>query len=50
MPLDSSTVITPSVPTLSNASDINSPIVASLFADMVATCLILSLSVPIVIA
>ncbi len=40
MPLASSTVITPSLPTLFIASAMMLPIVSSLFAEMVPTCAI----------
>ena len=46
VPLASSTVITPSLPTFSKAAVINSPIVASLLAEMDATCLIFSDELP----
>ncbi len=46
MPLASSTVITPSLPTFPNALAIKSPIVSSLLAEIAATCLILSESLP----
>ena len=46
VPLASSTVITPSLPTFSKAAVINSPIVASLLAEMDATCLIFSEELP----
>ena len=42
IPLDSSTVITPSLPTLSNASEISFPMFSSPFADIVAICSTLS--------
>ena len=42
MVLASSTVITPSLPTLSMASAMILPIVASLFAEIVPTCAIMS--------
>ena len=46
VPLASSTVITPSLPTLAMASAMRVPIVPSLLADTVATCWILALSSP----
>src|SRR5690606_4959396 len=46
VPLASSTVITPSLPTLPKALAIRSPIVSSLFEEMEATCFILSESLP----
>ena len=42
MPFDSSTVITPSLPTFSIVSPMSSPMVGSLFAEMDATCAICS--------
>ena len=42
VPFASSTVITPSLPTFSNASVIKLPIVESLFAEILATCWIFS--------
>ena len=48
VPFASSTVITPSLPTRFIASAINPPIVLSLFAEMVATCIIFLLSLPTV--
>ena len=42
MPFDSSTVITPSLPTFSIVSPMSSPMVGSLFAEMEATCAICS--------
>ena len=44
IPFASSTVITPSLPTFSNASAINSPISLSLFAEIEATCAYLALA------
>ena len=49
VPLASSTVITPSFPTFSNASVINSPIVSSLLADIEAICFIFSDELPTVL-
>ena len=46
----SSTVITPSFPTFANALAIKSPIASSLLAEMEATCLILSESLPTFLA
>ena len=46
VPFASSTVITPSLPTFSNAAVISSPIASSLFADIAATCLIFSEEFP----
>ncbi|MCY1519762.1 hypothetical protein D9M68_545230 [compost metagenome] len=48
VPLASSTVITPSLPTFCIASAISEPITSSLFAEIAATCLILLLSSPTV--
>ena len=42
----SSTVITPSFPTLAKALAINSPIISSLLAEIEAICLIFSESLP----
>ena len=50
VPFASSTVITPSFPTFSNASVISEPIASSLFAEIEATCLILSEELPTVTA
>ena len=47
VPLASSTVITPSLPTFSNASVINLPIVSSLLAEILATWRIFSDALPI---
>ena len=46
VPLASSTVITPSLPTLPKASAISSPIVLSLFAEIEAICIIFSDELP----
>ncbi len=46
VPFASSTVITPSLPTLSKAFAIKSPITESLFAEIDATCCILSEEFP----
>jgi hypothetical protein len=46
VPLASSTVITPSLPTFPKASAISSPIVSSLLAEMEAICLIFSDELP----
>jgi len=48
VPLASSTVITPSLPTFSKASVIKEPIASSLFAEIEATCLIFSDELPTV--
>ena len=50
VPFASSTVITPSLPTLSNASVINSPIASSLLAEIDAICFIFSEELPTVCA
>ncbi|MNF74122.1 hypothetical protein D3C84_561470 [compost metagenome] len=50
VPLASSTVITPSLPTLAKAVAISSPITSSLFAEIEAICLILSESLPTTLA
>ena len=50
MPFASSTVITPSFPTLLKAFAIKSPIVSSLLAEIAATCLIISDELPTFLA
>jgi hypothetical protein len=46
IPLASSTVITPSLPTFPKASAIKAPIVSSLLAETEATCFTLSVESP----